>query len=156
MHPPCWGACGHTAGRHDIEEFSTNCKTNSGSTIVVEMGTASFTEDPIWWVGGGASGEGAAAVVSCLDGAVSAGEGGDGNGAGEEAGEGKGGSDGKGNIESIVVSAGGISCVFCVIHSSVGVLGVVLLLVGVEGVRSQRVEALPPSSWGIVLFGNHG
>jgi hypothetical protein len=45
---------------------------------------------------------------------------------------------------------------FCVIHSSVGVLGVVLLLVGVEGVRSQRVEALPPSSWGIVLFGNHG
>jgi hypothetical protein len=59
-------------------------------SIVVEMGTASFTEDPIWWVGGSASGEGTAAVVSCLDGAVSAGEGGDGNGAGEEAGEGRG------------------------------------------------------------------
>jgi hypothetical protein len=33
------------------------------------------------------------------------------------------------------VMAGGISCVFCVIHSSVGVWGAVLLLVGVEGVR---------------------
>jgi hypothetical protein len=37
-------------------------------SIVVEMGTASFTEDPIWWGGGSASGEGPAAVVSCLDG----------------------------------------------------------------------------------------
>jgi hypothetical protein len=118
-----------------LKNSVTIAKLTVDISIVVEMGTASFTEDPIWWAGGSASGESVAAVVSCLDGAVSACEGGNGDGAGTEAGEGKGGSDGKGDIESIVVMAGGISCVFCVIHLSVGVLGAVLLLVGVEGVR---------------------
>ncbi len=43
------------------------------------------------WAGGGASPEGAAAVVGCVDGGVGAGESEDGDGAGDEAGEGEGG-----------------------------------------------------------------
>jgi hypothetical protein len=100
------------------------------------------------WADGGASAEGAAAVVGCVDGAVCACKGGDGDGAGDEAGEGEGRSEGKGDIENNVVMAGYISDVCSVIHSSLGMLGVILLLVGVKGLRSEHVEVLLPSSWG--------
>jgi hypothetical protein len=81
--------------------------------------------------------------------AQSASEGRDGNGAGNEAGESEGGNDGECDIKSGVVMAGGISGVCTVIHLSVDVLGAMLLLAGVAGIRSEHVEVLPPSSWRI-------
>jgi hypothetical protein len=51
--------------------------------------------------GGGASAEGAAAVVGCVDGLVGAGEGEDGDGAGNEACEGEGGNDGRSEHENV-------------------------------------------------------
>jgi hypothetical protein len=54
------------------------------------------------------------------------------------------------NVKSDVAMAGSISGVCSVIHSSVDMLGAMLLLVGLEGVRSEHVEVSPPSSWGIL------
>jgi hypothetical protein len=45
--------------------------------------------------------------------------------------------------------AGGISGVCSVIHSSVDLLGAMLLMVSVKGARSEHGEVSPPSSWEI-------
>ncbi len=111
------------------------------------------------WEDGGASTEGAAAVVDCVDGAVGACKGGDGDGASDEAGEGEGRSEGrsegKGDIESNVVMTGDISDVCSVIHSSLGMLGVILLLVGVKGCKVRTCGSVAAIKLGDpVWFGN--
>ncbi len=100
--------------------------------------------------GGGTSAQGVSDVVGCVHSAVGAGEGGDGDGPGDEAGEGEGRSESECKINSDVSMAGGISGVCSVIHSSVDVLGAMVLLVGVEDVRSEHLEVSLPSSWAIL------
>jgi hypothetical protein len=100
------------AGRHGSKEFSPSCKTNGRSIILLSWKWALHLLHRIQsgWAEGGASAEGAAAVVGCVDGAVGAGEGGDADGAGDETGVGEGGNGGKCDIKSDVVMVYGESC----------------------------------------------
>ncbi len=107
--PPCWGACGQD-GRQTWQRRILSQSQNQQWKYRLSWKWALHFLHWIQfgWAGGGASAEGTAAVVGHVDCKVGAGEGEDGDGAGDEAGEGEGGNDRSEHMEVSPPSSWGI------------------------------------------------